>query len=115
MALRIIGISDEVTTCECCGRTNLKKTVVLTDGEGEKRYGSECAAKAMRKSGDKFASKAWVEKVSREIARRPNAPARDSFGVLNVATGRVVTTCSTREIAEQAVASRGSGYEVVGV
>lgn len=44
---RVIGKNDEVTTCECCGRANLKATVVLTDGEGERRYGSECAARAM--------------------------------------------------------------------
>lgn len=113
--MKILGINDEVTTCECCGRSGLKRTVVLSTGEGEVRYGSECAAKAMRKAGDPFASKAWVEKVVRELARRPAAPARDRFGVLKVATGMVVTTCPTREAAERAVAARGNGYAVVGV
>lgn len=48
--MRILGINDEVTTCECCGRTDLKCTVVLTDDEGmsELRFGRQCAAKALR-------------------------------------------------------------------
>lgn len=47
-AAKIIGISEEVTTCECCGRSNLKRTVVL-DLDGAVRYfGCDCAAKAFR-------------------------------------------------------------------
>ena len=46
--MTILGINDEVTTCECCGRTNLKATVVLTHGEGEVHYGRECAARALQ-------------------------------------------------------------------
>lgn len=47
MTLKVIGINDEVTTCECCGRQNLKRTVVLSSGDGERRYGTECAARAL--------------------------------------------------------------------
>lgn len=52
--MKILGITDETTTCECCGKTNLKKTVVLeTEDGGELRYGSDCAARALlgKKSG----------------------------------------------------------------
>lgn len=45
---RILGINDDVTTCECCGKSGLKCTVVLTDGEHEVAYGRDCAAKAVR-------------------------------------------------------------------
>ena len=47
--MKVIGIDDEVTACECCGKPNLKCTVVLTgdDGMGERRYGRDCAAKAL--------------------------------------------------------------------
>jgi len=45
---RILGVNDDITTCECCGKTNLKCTVVLTDGEHELAYGRDCAAKAIR-------------------------------------------------------------------
>jgi hypothetical protein len=52
--IKILGINDDVTTCECCGRTNLKKTVVLETDSGEKHYGTQCAATALmgnRKAG----------------------------------------------------------------
>lgn len=49
-AAKIIGTSEEVTTCECCGRSNLKRTVVL-DIEGAVRYfGCDCAARTYRSS-----------------------------------------------------------------
>lgn len=44
---KVLGKNDEVTTCECCGRANLKLTVVLTDGEQEVRFGRDCAARAL--------------------------------------------------------------------
>lgn len=47
---KIIGVTDETTVCEHCGKTNLKKVVVLENLEtGEiVRYGTDCAAKAMK-------------------------------------------------------------------
>lgn len=44
---KVLGKNDEVTTCECCGKTNLKLTVILTNGEGEVRYGRDCAARVL--------------------------------------------------------------------
>jgi hypothetical protein len=45
--MKIIGITDEVTSCDCCGKSNLKKTVVLEDQEGNINYfGQVCASKA---------------------------------------------------------------------
>jgi hypothetical protein len=50
---RYIGITDECQECECCGKKNLKKTVVLSlcDAEGVHehyvRYGTTCAARAL--------------------------------------------------------------------
>ena len=46
---RAIATSNDVTTCECCGRQNLKKTIVIQtieDGAamGERYYGIDCAA-----------------------------------------------------------------------
>ena len=53
MALKPIAISDTVTTCDCCGRTNLKKTIVLKDDNGAIRYhGTGCAAKAIHGYSD---------------------------------------------------------------
>jgi len=41
--------TDSVTTCDCCGKINLKKTVVLFDDETSDfvYYGSVCAQKAL--------------------------------------------------------------------
>lgn len=40
-----VGITDEVTVCDCCGKSNLKSTVVF-DVAGEiVHYGSTCAAR----------------------------------------------------------------------
>lgn len=44
---KVLGKNDEVTTCECCGKSNLKLTVILTNGEGEVRYGRDCAARVL--------------------------------------------------------------------
>lgn len=50
---RLLGVDDEVTTCEHCGKTGLKLTVVLSriDADDEEkrvvRFGSDCAARAM--------------------------------------------------------------------
>lgn len=50
----LAGLTDIVTTCECCGKSNLKRTVVLSllNSEGEHSeyqfFGSQCAARALR-------------------------------------------------------------------
>lgn len=65
---RILGKNDEVTTCECCGKTNLKLTVVLTDGEREVRYGRDCAARVLapvRRGGKVVGSYLTALKVQR--------------------------------------------------
>lgn len=65
---RILGINDDVTTCECCGKSNLKCTVVLTNGEGEVHFGRDCAAKAIRpvvRSGQVVGSSITALKMQR--------------------------------------------------
>ena len=44
----LLGITDEVTTCELCGKNPLKRTYVL-DIDGEiVYYGSTCGSRALR-------------------------------------------------------------------
>ena len=46
MTLRAIGTDDSVNTCDCCGKKNLKYTVVMVSTDGETlHYGSTCAAR----------------------------------------------------------------------
>lgn len=49
MRFRFLGNTDEVTTCDCCGRSDLKATVALEDECGTVvHYGVVCAARAMK-------------------------------------------------------------------
>lgn len=43
----LVGITDNINTCECCGKNNLKKTFVVFDSElsMEFYYGSNCYRK----------------------------------------------------------------------
>lgn len=45
MTKRIIGATDEQTTCDACGRAELKLTVIIGDEDGYEigRYGTSCA------------------------------------------------------------------------
>jgi hypothetical protein len=45
--LTIKGVSDEVLECQKCGKVELKRTVVLTDGVSAVYYGSACAARVL--------------------------------------------------------------------
>jgi len=46
-AMKALYITDEIDTCDCCGRTDLKATVAmqLSDGGGILHYGRTCAAR----------------------------------------------------------------------
>jgi ribosome-binding protein aMBF1 (putative translation factor) len=67
---KLVGISDESTECEVCGRVELKSTHhIVTEDGAELRAGSSCAA---RKLGVKTAEVNRAAKVYRlrfQIAR----------------------------------------------
>ena len=47
--VKFLGNTDEVTTCDCCGRKELKGTVALSIDESEPvYYGVVCAARALK-------------------------------------------------------------------
>lgn len=50
MTARYLGTTDDVTTCDCCGRTGLKNTVVIEmhDDAEPLYYGVTCAAHALK-------------------------------------------------------------------
>lgn len=42
----VVGTTDEWDACDCCGRTNLKRYVVMRDADGECfGFGTSCAAR----------------------------------------------------------------------
>ncbi len=70
--VRVLGITDERTECECCGRKGLKRTVALdrADAEGNLTgdvtyFGTDCAAKAlMGESSHKSTNRKNAETVA---------------------------------------------------
>jgi hypothetical protein len=46
-SIKILGISDEVLTCGCCGKSNLKRTVALDIDGDVAYYGTDCAGMAL--------------------------------------------------------------------
>jgi hypothetical protein len=63
--VKVLGVTDEVTTCELCGKSKLKCTVVIDLGDGSEpvHYGRDCAG--MVKYGKK--SSGNTAKVVREF------------------------------------------------
>jgi hypothetical protein len=48
--LKVVGVTDEVTACFCCGKENLKRTAVMQDSEGNYSFfGTSCAHNASNK------------------------------------------------------------------
>jgi hypothetical protein len=71
----IKGTTQDYTTCDCCGRDNLKKTVILiphSNGEShsdaEVYFGVDCAARALGKSESGTRNKA--ENIERARQQR---------------------------------------------
>lgn len=58
MTYAIHGTTDEVTVCSCCGKKNLRNTVILEVLDGDYagdvlHFGSHCAARALGQSKSK--------------------------------------------------------------
>jgi hypothetical protein len=64
--LKAVGFNDEQTTCDQCGRLELRGTVIVADHDGNEvgRYGTTCAGHVL---GVKVTRR---EAVSREAYRR---------------------------------------------
>lgn len=45
--MKLLGITNDFDTCECCGRTGLKKVMVIGDENGQMNYGVNCGAKKL--------------------------------------------------------------------
>jgi tRNA A37 threonylcarbamoyladenosine modification protein TsaB len=43
--MKVLGITDEVTSCSCCGKTGLKCTVAIDAGGEVVYYGRTCATR----------------------------------------------------------------------
>lgn len=69
MAFIIHGIDDSVHTCDCCGRSNLKNTVIVEDEAGEKfNYGSVCATRHTKYTTKEIKEKLHAAECARQAA-----------------------------------------------
>ena len=60
--MQALETDDSVTTCDCCGRTGLKFTVLMSDGA---HYGSVCATKHTGKSSRELAAEMRAAEAAR--------------------------------------------------
>lgn len=71
MEVRVLGTTDDVTTCDCCGRADLKATVALSIDDGEPVYfGVVCAARATKRDAKFIRTAARAADNEREKAER---------------------------------------------
>jgi hypothetical protein len=83
---RVLGTTDDVTTCDLCGRRELRGTIVLAildaDGnpEGELYAGSTCGAKAAGRTGRNAAVKLRDE--ADQLRREALSAANDARSML---------------------------------
>ena len=58
----IQGITDDITECQCCGKTNLKRTVALrrVDDTETLFFGVDCASRALRRTSRRVRAEAEV-------------------------------------------------------
>ena len=78
MGYKIVGVDFANTACDCCGREDLKKVIVLDGPNGRVQMGTGCAAKAMgnRRTNREIDAKAMeltVTEIRRDAYRFGNA------------------------------------------
>lgn len=93
----ILGIDDSVNTCDCCGKTNLKSTVIVDIDGDILHYGSVCAT---RHTG----------MASKEIKR-----AIDERAVANVNAARAELNRAQEAITLEAKRNAATAAGLVGV
>lgn len=67
---KIVGVNDDSTECEVCGRVDLKSTVHLVlDNGSELRAGSSCAARKVGTTAAKMRGTIKAYRLRLEVAR----------------------------------------------
>ncbi len=77
--VKVLGTTDKIGTCDCCERTDLKKTVMLDLGNGLVHFGVGCAARAL-KMDEKD-----VRKAASSADRETKAAAKKATRAANMA------------------------------
>jgi hypothetical protein len=92
--MKALYLTDSITTCECCGRTELKATVAMQlDCGGILHYGRTCAARNSGKTSQQVTKEIRAE---RELA---NGRTMNQLADMRRA-GAVLTRQIMREVAD---------------
>src|SRR6266536_2006066 len=85
----LVGTTTEQDTCQCCGRTDLKRVVVLHDGDDDGFFGSQCAARLLGTPVGDLNREATTAQRQRERADRAarDAAQRQADQAVAVAAG----------------------------
>lgn len=80
-SVRFLGTTDDVTTCECCGKKDLKSTVAISIDDGDAMYfGVTCAAHALRRDARHVRGESRKADRAREAAEaKARQDARDAI------------------------------------
>lgn len=87
--MKALYITDEIDTCDCCGRADLKATVAMQlSGGGILHYGRTCAARNSGKTSQQIKQEVFAEEARKrnqaaQLAHRLeawNAYQADDFG-----------------------------------
>jgi hypothetical protein len=108
------GTTDDVTTCERCGREDLKSTVVLQDADGATAYlGTDCAAHVAGRTQQDIRDSAYRAGRYHAAAQQAAADAhrRATGGVYTVTFGASARRgLSAQGIHNQAAAIKRHAY-----
>ena len=90
--IKILGVTDERTECECCGRSGLKRTVALSIADkNDSRvvyYGTDCAHRSLGVS----------KKTVAEALEASELVAKLTRGIATLRTRQDATSLATRAL-----------------
>lgn len=109
--LEIQGITDTVDTCGCCGKTGLKRTVVIRRENGDLDFfGTTCAAEALKLSAkDVTAQARRAETAKQKAADRARAKKDETAFAEWVSFLRTATGMSGSDVGAMVTALGGFG------
>ncbi|MFC8921703.1 hypothetical protein [Cellulosimicrobium sp. NPDC057127] len=104
--LRAVGMNDEQTDCDACGRTELRGTVLLADADGVIAYrlGTTCASRAL---GTRLTRK---DVVALEARRRSEVAALIRTARVELTGGRIASAAEYLDDAERAGVVRAAEH-----
>lgn len=102
--IQVLGITNDFSSCDCCGKENLKKTVTILDLTSgvEGHFGVVCAA-AIDKYDTLDAAKEAKKEISKAVRKHNDTiqsahrlaynSLRKMFGVVRIADNAVKVNC----------------------